>query len=400
MSDPRPTAHRSGESRVLLQMGAWLAVNGEAIYGTRPWVLYGEGPTNAPTGREEINRTYTAADLRFTTKGDSLYALGLAWPRDGKVLIKTLYAGTPYLAPVQGVTLLGNSGAAVRWQQTATGLEIQLPAAHDDLPYALKIDASLTGNAMLLEGKTVLITGASRGIGRGTALECARQGADLALNWYRDREGIDETLAEVKALGRRVTEIECDVAERSSAARFIGKAVKELGRVDVFVSNAGICPFHAFLDTPQEMFERTLAVNLGGAYYMTQAAANRMKDQGQGGSIIAISSISALVGGGMQAHYTPTKAAVHSLMQSCAVALGPYGIRCNSVMPGTIATDINKEDLSDPKKRAYMESRIPLGRLGEPRDVAGCVVFLASDLARYVTGAAVLVDGGAFVNLQ
>jgi L-rhamnose 1-dehydrogenase len=125
-----------------------------------------------------------------------------------------------------------------------------------------------------------------------------------------------------------------------------------------------------------------------------------MKDQGGGGSIIAISSISALVGGGMQAHYTPTKAGVHSLMQSCAIALGPYGIRCNSVMPGTIATDINKEDLSDPKKRAYMETRIPLGRLGEPRDVAGCVVFLASDLARYVTGAAVLVDGGMFVNLQ
>jgi L-rhamnose 1-dehydrogenase len=102
----------------------------------------------------------------------------------------------------------------------------------------------------------------------------------------------------------------------------------------------------------------------------------------------------------MQSHYTPTKAAVHSLMQSAAIALGRHGIRCNSVMPGTIATDINKEDLADPKKRAYMESRIPLGRLGEPRDVAGCVVFLASDLARYVTGAAVLVDGGAFVNLQ
>lgn len=253
---------------------------------------------------------------------------------------------------------------------------------------------------MLLQGKNVLITGASRGIGRGTAIECARQGADLALNWFQDREGIEETMAEVRALGRRVIEVEGDVARRQSAARFVDAAAQALGGVDVFVSNAGICPFHAFLDTPPEIFERTMAVNLHGAYYMTQAAARRMKAQGRGGSLIAISSISALVGGGMQAHYTPTKAGVHSLMQSCAIALGPHGIRCNSVMPGTIATDINKEDLADPAKRAYMEKRIPLGRLGRPEDVAGCVVFLASDLARYVTGAAVLVDGGLFVNLQ
>src|SRR6185312_2986092 len=137
-----------------------------------------------------------------------------------------------------------------------------------------------------------------------------------------------------------------------------------------------------------------------GAFYVTQAVARQMKQQGTGGAVVATSSISALVGGGMQTHYTPTKAGVHSLMQSYAIALGPYGIRCNSVMPGTIATDINKEDLADPAKRSYFEKRIPLGRLGEPKDVAGCVVFLASDLARYVTGAAVLVDGGLFVNLQ
>ena len=253
---------------------------------------------------------------------------------------------------------------------------------------------------MLLEGKTVLITGASRGIGRATAIECARQGADVGLNWFRDREGIDATLAEVARLGRRAIEVEGDVARPESAERFVTAASAALGGIDVFVSNAGICPFHAFLDTPLEVFERTMAVNLHGAYYMTQAAARRMKHQGTGGALIAISSISALVGGGMQAHYTPTKAGVHSLMQSCAIALGPYGIRCNSVMPGAIATDINREDLADPAKRAHMEKRIPLGRLGEPEDVAGCVVFLASDLARYVTGAAVLVDGGLFVNLQ
>ena len=253
---------------------------------------------------------------------------------------------------------------------------------------------------MLLEGKRVLITGASRGIGRATAVECARQGADVALNWFEDRTGLEETLAELAPFGRRTIEVEGDVARMESAERFVAQAAAALGGVDVFVSNAGICPFHAFLDTPPEVFERTMAVNLHGAYYMTQAAARQLRHQGTGGALIAISSISALVGGGMQAHYTPTKAGVHSLMQSCAVALGPYGIRCNSVMPGTIATDINRADLADPAKRAYMEGRIPLGRLGEPRDVAGCVVFLASDLARYVTGAAVLVDGGLFVNLQ
>jgi L-rhamnose 1-dehydrogenase len=115
---------------------------------------------------------------------------------------------------------------------------------------------------------------------------------------------------------------------------------------------------------------------------------------------VAVSSISALVGGEYQTHYTPTKAGVHSLMQSTAIALGKYGIRCNSVLPGTILTDINKDDLADPEKRKRMAARIPLGRLGDPDDLAGPIIFLASDLARYVTRAALLVDGGAFVNLQ
>jgi L-rhamnose 1-dehydrogenase len=254
--------------------------------------------------------------------------------------------------------------------------------------------------AALLSGKTVLVTGASAGIGRATAIAAARHGADVAINFFQDVEGAESCVAAIEAQGRRAFALEGDVADADTAHEFIAGAKQALGRIDVLVNNAGICPFHAFLDMPREIFERTVRVNLHGAYFMTQAAANEMVRQGEGGAIIAVSSISALVGGEHQTHYTPTKAGVHSLMQSTAIALGKYNIRCNSVLPGTILTDINKNDLADLKKRAYMEGRVPLGRLGQPDDVAGPIVFLASDLARYVTGAALLVDGGAFVNLQ
>lgn len=254
---------------------------------------------------------------------------------------------------------------------------------------------------MLLKDKVLLITGASAGIGRAVAIEAARQGADVAINYFDPTDAAaKDTVAAIEAAGRRGIAVKGDVAQADSASAFIDAAVKAFGKVDVFVSNAGICPFHAFLDMPREIFERTMTVNLHGAYFMIQAAANQMIKQGTGGSIIGVSSISAYVGGEYQTHYTPTKAGVLSMMNSVAIALGKHGIRCNAVLPGTIQTDINKEDLSDPKKRAYMEGRVPLGRLGVPEDLAGPVIFLASDMARYVNGAALLVDGGMFVNLQ
>jgi L-rhamnose 1-dehydrogenase len=245
-----------------------------------------------------------------------------------------------------------------------------------------------------------LVTGASAGIGRAAAIGAAKHGADVAINFARDVAGADSCVAEIEKLGRRAIHVQGDVADPATAKDFIAKSVAALGKVDVFVNNAGICPFHSFLDLPVETFERTMRVNFHGAYFMVQAAANQMVDQGHGGAIIAVSSISALVGGEFQTHYTPTKASLHSLMQSTAIALGKYNIRCNSVLPGTILTDINKDDLADVEKRKYMEGRVPLGRLGQPEDLAGPIVFLASDLARYVTGAALLVDGGMFVNLQ
>lgn len=151
-----------------------------------------------------------------------------------------------------------------------------------------------------------------------------------------------------------------------------------------------------------DLFASTVRINLDGAFYSCQAAARQMaKQEPKGGSIIGISSISALVGGGFQAHYTPTKAGVLSLMQSMAVALGKYKIRCNALLPGTIKTQLNEEDLANEEKRKYTETRIPLGRTGEPADMAGPAVFLACEqLSGYVNGAQLLVDGGMFVNLQ
>jgi L-rhamnose 1-dehydrogenase len=205
---------------------------------------------------------------------------------------------------------------------------------------------------------------------------------------------------QIEALGRRGVAVRADVADSADVRTMVETTVDALGGLDILANNAGICPFADFLDLPEDLWDRVHAVNLKGTFLCSQAAARVMVAQGRGGRIIGMSSISALVGGARQTHYTPTKAGVHALMQSMAIALGPHGITCNSVMPGAIATDINADDWSDPGKRAALDRRIPLGRFGEPDDIGGPVVFLASDAARYVTGASILVDGGLFVNLQ
>jgi L-rhamnose 1-dehydrogenase len=252
----------------------------------------------------------------------------------------------------------------------------------------------------LLAKKVAVVTGGSRGIGAAIAVSAAQHGAKIAILHHQDGDEANSVLSAIRDKGGEAIAVEGDVAIPETSKRLVEAALGAFGQLDVLVSNAGICPFHTFLDLPAETLQRTMEVNLHGAFYVVQAAANQMRAQGKGGAIIATSSISALVGGAMQTHYTPTKAGVHSLMQSVAIALGPYGIRCNSVMPGAIVTDLNRADLERDDKRSYFEKRIPIGRLGRPDDVADCVVFLASDMARYVTGASLLVDGGMFVNLQ
>ncbi|KAI0544606.1 3-oxoacyl-reductase [Xylaria curta] len=260
----------------------------------------------------------------------------------------------------------------------------------------------------LLEGKTAIITGGTTGIGRAIALEYIRQGANVVVNHLdleRDRPHLASLLSEAEAIRPGALDhLPGDVTDPTTGAALVKHAADRFGsgRVDICVSNAGVCQFAEFLTLEADLFSRTVRTNLDGAFYVVQAAARHMAEQNPpGGSIIGVSSISALVGGGLQTHYTPTKAGVLSLMQSCAVALGKYRIRCNALLPGTIKTQLNEEDLNDDRKREYMEGRIPLGRTGVPSDLAGPAVFLAcEELSGYVTGAQLLVDGGLFVNLQ
>lgn len=253
---------------------------------------------------------------------------------------------------------------------------------------------------MTLQGKVALVTGASRGIGRGIALRLAAEGARVVVNHPGEEALAQAAVEEIKERGGSALALEADVSQADQVEAMFESTVKAFGGLDILVNNAGICPFVEWFDMTEEIFERVHQVNLKGAFLCSQQASRIMRDQGRGGRIISLSSISALVGGSFQTHYTPTKAGIRSLMQSLAIVLGPYGITCNSILPGTILTEINREHYQDPAVFARDSGRVPLGRLGQPEDIAGVAAFLASDDARYVNGADILVDGGLFVNLQ
>lgn len=250
------------------------------------------------------------------------------------------------------------------------------------------------------EPRVVLVTGSSRGIGRATAVSFAETGARVAINHPGEPEAAAEAERLVRAAGGEPLVISADVGVPADVRRMVETVIDRWGYVDVLVLNAGICPLVPFLDTDEALWDRVHSVNLKGAFLTAQAVARQMIERGKGGRIIGISSVSAWTGGAEQVAYCPTKAGMSALMRVMAISLGPHGITCNAVLPGEIETDINREDLAMPGKREYMEGRIPLRRVGDPRDVADVVRLLAEEGARYVNGAEIVVDGGLLVNLE
>jgi L-rhamnose 1-dehydrogenase len=247
--------------------------------------------------------------------------------------------------------------------------------------------------------RVVLVTGASRGIGRAIAAAFGAEGNRVVVNHPGEPDDAAETARLVSDAGGEPLVIDADVADAEAAVRMVEAVENTWGSVEVLVNNAGLCPHVEFFDVDLELWDRVHRVNLRGAFVITQRVTRTMVEQAIPGRVISVSSISAWVGGALQTHYCPTKAGLSSLMKSLAIVLGPHGITCNAVLPGVIHTDINRADMTRPERRAYVEGRIPLGRLGEPSDVAGVVTLLARPEAAYMNGSEVLVDGGMLVNL-
>jgi L-rhamnose 1-dehydrogenase len=252
---------------------------------------------------------------------------------------------------------------------------------------------------MRLKDKVAIVTGASRGIGRAIAIRFAQEGAKVAVVHVQGDSG-QEVVDRIEQAGGEGIVIHCDTSDSRQVQSMVDRVVEKWGGIHILVNNAGICPFEEFLDMPEHLWDRVLDVNLKGYFLCSQAVAKVMVVQGIKGRIIAISSISGEFGGSQQAHYCASKAGINLLIKSMAIALGPHGITCNAVLPGTVETDVNRHILSEPGVREYWETRAPLGRLGEPEDIAGPVLFFASEDSNWCTGSMLVVDGGTIVNLQ
>ncbi|MCF7201060.1 SDR family NAD(P)-dependent oxidoreductase [Pseudomonas oligotrophica] len=251
---------------------------------------------------------------------------------------------------------------------------------------------------MRLENKVALVTGSTQGIGRGIALRLARAGADVIINGREADEDARESAALVRAEGRRACILAADVADAGQCRRLVREAVAQMGRLDILVNNAGIQKHAPFLDASEADFDQVLAVNLRGPFFLAQAFARHLRDAGHGGRIINNSSVHEDLPHPNFASYCASKGGLKMLMRNLAIELAPLGITVNNVAPGAIETPINRELMQQPGKLDRLLEQIPARRLGQPRDVAGAVVFLASPEADYITGTTLVIDGGLLWN--
>jgi len=243
-----------------------------------------------------------------------------------------------------------------------------------------------------LESKTALVTGASKGVGKGIALELARCGCDIAVNYNSDAEGAGATAAEARALGRCAFIVHADVGEAADVDRMFDEVLRQFPRLDILVNNAGMQTWKPLLDLAEAEWDRVIRTNLKGCFLCTQRAGRHMRERG--GSIINIGSGCNKVAFPNLSNYTASKGGIEMFTKSAAVELGQYGIRVNCVAPGAIEIERTKLEAS-----GYADTwagLTPLGRVGQPLDVARAVAFLAGASADFITGQTLWVDGGLF----
>ena len=246
---------------------------------------------------------------------------------------------------------------------------------------------------MRLKDKVAIVTGGSRGMGRAYCLGMAREGAKVIVNYVSDEGAANEVLKEISDMGGEAYAFKADVGTKADVQSMVDFAVDKFGKLDVMVSNAGLVHKEPLVEQTEETIDRIFHTNVKGNIFCTQVAAAQMMKQKEG-KIILCASIVAVVGEPLLSVYTASKGAILAFMRSAALELSPYQIKVNCVLPGTTVTDMSRDVLADPIMKKALIDPVPLGRLGTPEDLAGIVIYLASDEANWTTGQMFIVDGG------